>query len=374
MKRLLLVFSLLWAVESATADERLSSELRDKLSRAAEEALSRTGHTGITVAAGKNGEVIFAAGFGRADIETDAPVTTNTMMRAGSVSKVYTAALIGKLYEAGKLDLDKPVSSYVPLFKNKRWPVSIRQMAAHMGGIRHYKGDEFMNTRHFPTVSAGLRMFIDDRLEFRPGTRSDYSSHAWNLISAALETAGDGAFLELMQEQVFRPLNMSHTMAEDVTKPLPNIARFHTTSGGTTSIAPFVDNSYKWAGGGFVGTASDMARFGLAHTNPGFLQAATLALFATEQHTENGQGTGFGIGWMLASQMQRRLERYGKSHLQETFSDTLIWHSGGSMGAVALLLVDPEQQSVMALMANNASSFQTLVDLGLLGLGVMKNK
>lgn len=371
MKRLALLFvSLCLMAPTAQAN----GDVQSQITAIVEATLDRPVVTGITIAAGKSGEVVFAKGFGFANIETGEPVNTATKMRAGSVSKVFTTALIGKLLEQGKLDLDTPVQTYVPNFPQKRWPVTVRQMAGHLSGIRHYRGNEFASTKHYATVGEGLAIFANDPLEYEPNTNSSYSSYAWNLISAALEGTGSTPFLEMMHSQVFAALNMHETQAEDVTKPIPNIATFHETNGSRTTVAPFVDNSYKWAGGGFVGTASDMARFGLAHLKPGYLKAETLAVLTSEQKTRSGEATGFGIGWMTAGNMDRRVERAGMTELSSNYSEKLMWHSGGSMGAVALLLVDPAEESVVALMANNSRSFPTLQEIALKTLGILKHK
>ena len=374
MRHFLVIISFFLSSAAQASDHTPKENTLPGLNVAAEKVLERPVVTGLTIAAGKNGAIIFAKGFGVSDSETGTPVTINTKMRAGSVSKVFTTALIGKLLEADKLNLDAPVQTYVPSFPQKRWPVTIRQMTAHMSGIRHYQGNEFSSTTHYPTVEGGLKIFRNDPLQFEPNTRSAYSSYAWNLISAALEKVGQKPFLKLMQTQVFEALEMHNTVAEDVTKNISNLASFHETRGSSVNIAPFVDNSYKWAGGGFVGTATDMAKFGLAHTSSGFLSAKTLALFGKEQTTTSGEKTGFGIGWMTAGALQRRLVRDNQTQYLGNFSDRLIWHSGGSMGAVALLLVDPEENSAVALMGNNSGSFPVLLELGLQTLVLLKSK
>lgn len=374
MRCFLVIISFLLSSTAQASNHLKNQDPLPALDVAAEKALERPVVTGLTIAAGKNGAIIFAKGFGLSNSETGAPVTTDTKMRAGSVSKVFTTALIGKLLEAGSLNLDATVQTYVPSFPEKRWSITIRQMAAHMSGIRHYEGNEFASTTHYPTVDGGLKIFSNDRLRFEPGTRSQYSSYAWNLISAALENTGQKPFLDLMQTQIFEALDMHNTVAEDVTKDISNLASFHETRGSSVNIAPFVDNSYKWAGGGFVGTATDMAKFGLAHTNSDFLSEETLTLFGNEQTTTTGENTGFGIGWMTAGAMQRRLIRDNQTQYLSNFSDQLIWHSGGSMGAVALLLVDPSENSVVALMGNNSGSFPTLLELGLEALALLKSR
>lgn len=353
---------------SASAD--LGSTLDTLVPAAIEKELASPKVTGITIAVGADNRIAYAAGFGTANTETGTAVTPETQMRVGSISKVFTAALLGKLYEDGKLDLDAQVSSYVPDFEGKEWPVSLRQIGAHMAGIRHYKGDEFLNTHHFESVNEGIQMFVHDPLVFEPGTKVSYSSHAWNLLSAALEGASGEEFLPMMQERVFTPLEMHDTAAEDATREFPALSAFHVNEGDKPVIAPFVDNSYKWAGGGFIATASDIVRFGLAHTEPGFLKKETLDLLFTEQFTKAGSPAGFGIGWMTASNMHARLIRSGLADYTRVVHEHLVWHSGGSMGGVALLLVDPEHDVAIALMANHGESFPALLRIGVYALGI----
>lgn len=354
------------SIEASDTDLRIL--LQKRLSPEAAALIETPTVTGITIAVGKDDQILFAEGFGLANVETGAPVTPKTKMRSGSVSKVMTTALIAHLYQEGRLDLDAPIQQYAPYFPQKRWPLTIRNMSAHMGGVRHYKGDEFLSTRHYDTVRSGIEMFANDPLQFEPRTKVSYSSHAWNLISAGLEGAAEVPFLQAMQEHVFTPLGMTNTVAEDVTKDLPDLAAFHVQDGDKTVIAPFVDNSYKWAGGGFIATASDLVAFGLAHTHPGFLQEETLSLLFAEQRTVAGELAGFGIGWMTAGAMQRRLAAAGINEFDDAISDQLVWHSGGSMGAAALLLVDPENDIAIALMTNHGNGFPALQRLGLIAL------
>lgn len=362
---LALFINIFWSVATSAADERDALSLT--LAAAAASEVSAQTVPGITMAVGVGNEIIFAQGFGLADVATGAPVTPQTKMRAGSVSKVMTTALLAQLLAEGKLDLDAEIQTYVPYFPKKRWPITLRQLAAHTSGIRHYRGKEFLSTKHYPTVREGLSIFAGDRLEFEPDTRWQYSSYAWNLISAALEGAGEAEFLEQMQTRVFQPLGMQDTQAEDITQPIIQISEFH--SGNPAVHAPDVDNSYKWAGGGFVMTAADMAKFGLAHTDERLLSAEVFELIVREHKTSHGENTGFGVGWMMANSLRARAENgSGLRDRTGAIHDHLVWHSGGSAGAAALLLVDPEEDIAVALMVNHDDGFPALMRLGLLAM------
>src|SRR2546430_9580112 len=204
------------------------------------------------------------------------------------------------LYEQGKLYRATPVQRYVPTFPEKGYPITTRQLAGHLAGIRHYRDREFFQTRHFATVRDGLAIFQNDALLFPPGTRFSYSSYGWNLVSAVVEGASGEDFLPYISAHVFRPLGLTHTAPDRTDSVVPGRTQFYDgDSAGGYHVAPPVDNSYKRAGGGFVSTAEDLVKFGSALVAPGFLRRHTLALLFTSQRTSAGEETGYGIGWVL---------------------------------------------------------------------------
>lgn len=299
---------------------------------------AKDGAPGCAVAVGAGGKVAWSAGYGVADAELGVPVGPGTKFRIASVSKPVTAAAVGLLVEAGSLDLDAPVRKYVPSFPDKGDALTTRLAAGHLAGIRHYRGAEFLSARRYATVVEALGIFQDDPLLHPPGAKFLYSSYGWNLVSAAVEGAAGRPFLDVMQERVFDPLGMRDTIADWNDRIIPGRARCHRRRpDGTLVHAPPVDNSNKWAGGGFLSTAEDLARFALAHARPGFLKAGTLDLLFTSQRTSAGEETGYGIGW-----------RSGKSRTGRR----QVSHSGGACGGSAFLLLRPEDGVAVALLAN----------------------
>ena len=129
---------------------------------------------------------------------TATPVTPQTRFRVGSVAKPMTAVAVAQLVDAGRLDVDAPIQTYAPDFPTKRWPLTTRQVGAHLGGIRHYRGNEFMSNVRYPTVADGLTIFAADSLLHEPGTAYAYSSYGYNLISAVVEGASGEDFLGYM--------------------------------------------------------------------------------------------------------------------------------------------------------------------------------
>jgi CubicO group peptidase (beta-lactamase class C family) len=293
---------------------------------------------GVQVAVAVDGRLVWSEGFGYADVERKRPVTRETQFRIGSVSKPLTAAAVALLYEQGKLDLDAPVQRYVPSFPDKGYPITARQLTGHLAGIRHYKDQEFFSNRHYATVLDGLQIFQDDSLLFSPGTRFSYTSYGWNLVSAAVEGASGEGFLHYMSVHVFRALGLAHTAPDRVDSLIPGRTQFYDRdSTGTFHIAPAVDNSYKWAGGGFVSSSEDLVKFGSTLLQPGFLKPETLDLLFTSQHTSAGAETGYGIGWFLRT---------------DSLGHRWAFHGGGSVGGTAAFGLDRDSHVVVAILAN----------------------
>jgi len=307
------------------------------------DSLVRTeGLPGLQVAVLVRGQLAWSEGFGYSNVETKTPITPLSRFRVGSVAKPLTAAALARLVEAGRVDLDAPVQTYVPGFPEKRWPVTTRQLAGHLAGIRHYRGEEFLSTRRYDTVAEGLEIFADDSLLFEPGTRYSYSSYGWNLISAVIESAAGEPFLEVMRRTVFEALDLAHTVADFTDSLVAYRTSYYIQGEGRTLLnAPYVDNSYKWAGGGFLSTAEDLVRFADAHARPGFLETGTLELLFRSQRTSDGRETNYGIGWGT------RTDEAGRR---------VVSHSGGSVGGTTMLLLYPEERVAVAMIVNMSSA------------------
>ena len=299
---------------------------------------------GLSVAVGMGGEVLWSEGFGWADLENRVPVWPETKFRVASISKALTAAAVGKLMEEGRLDLDAPVQEYLPSFPEKRWPVTTRLLGGHLAGMRHYRGLEFQSMEHYGDVVEALEIFSADTLLHEPGTAYEYSTYGWNLISAVVQSAAGEPYLDYMRKAVFEPAEMDETVAEHVDSLIYRRSRaYRRTEDDRIMNAPYVDNSNKWAGGGFLSTAPDLVRFGMAHLDGTLLRRETLETLWTSQATTEGEETGYGIGWRVATWEGRQV----------------VYHTGGAVGGTTVLVIYPEEGLVVSLLANIQNAGQT---------------
>ena len=135
-----------------------------------QEFFTTSGSPGLAVSVGQGGNIVWSEGFGFADVEQMVVVNpAQTLFRIGSTIKPMTAHAVAQLVDAGRLDLDAPIQTWVPDFPQKRAPVTTRNLLAHLSGIRHYGKDEFMSRDQYATVTAGLVIFQDDPLVNLPG-------------------------------------------------------------------------------------------------------------------------------------------------------------------------------------------------------------
>ena len=260
-----------------------------------------------------------------------------TVYRWASISKPITAVAALQLVERGKLDLDSPVQSYVPGFPVKPWPVNSRLLLGHLGGIRHYQGDERESTRHSDRVSDGLSIFAHDPLVCEPGTKHVYSTYGYNLLGAVVEGASGNAFIDQIDAEIFRPARMTTARVDDLEALIPLRARGYIKGrdGTIVNVRP-IDPTNKIPGAGFCGTVEDLARFALALESGKLLKSETRKTMFSKQKTRDGEDVDYGLGWSL-SRHQGRDE---------------VWHAGRMHGVTAMLYMLPDRNCAVALVAN----------------------
>jgi len=313
---------------------------------------------GISVAVGVDGDMVWAEGFGWADLEKRTPVEPLTRFRIGTASIALTSAAVGLLLEKNRLSLDDQIQTYVPEFPKKQWPVTLRHLMGHVAGVRNDGGDEGpLLSARCERIVEGLPQFAERSLLFEPGTQFRYSSYGWILVSAAVEAAAHEPFLAFMRKQIFEPLGMNDTEADSATEALPDQAtsyfpRFAADPRYGPDVMREIDYSCYSGSSVFVSTPSDLVRFAMAIKNGKLLQPATVQLLQAPQRTSSGQETGYGLGWDLET-----VTLAG----QQTLT---VGHDGESLGGmVASLMTFPENGIVVSVTSN--TSYADTFDLSL---------
>ena len=302
---------------------------------------------GLSVAVGADGDIVWSEGFGWADLENRVPVAPHLRFRIGTASTALASAAVGLLLEKGRLKLDDAIQTYVPEFPEKQWPVTLRQLMAHVAGVRNDGGDEGpLLSQHCERPVEGLPFFAQRPLLFEPGTDYRYSSYGWIVVSAAAEAVAGEPFLTFMRKQIFEPLSMDDTMADSATDALqdratPYFPRFGADPRYGLHPMRQIDYSCYAGSSAFLSTPSDLVRFAVAINSGKLLQPATVELLQTSQRLASGEETGYGLGWDLET-----VPLAGEQ-------TRLVGHDGESLGGmVASLLTFPERGLVVSVTSN----------------------
>jgi serine beta-lactamase-like protein LACTB len=316
---------------------------------------------GLSVAVGVDGDIVWAEGFGWADLENHVPVAPNTGFRVADASKALTSAAAGLLLEKNMLHLDDEIQVHVPEFPKKPWPVTLRQLMAQVAGVTTDHGGEapLSNPPSGEGSPAGrcertvdglhLDNFAERELLFEPGTRYRPSSYGWVLVSAAIEAVANEPFFAFMRTQVFEPLGMHDTTIDVATEAIPDRATFYWPLFGLTGDTRYgpkparVGDYSCYAGAAaFLSTPSDLVRFGVGITNGKLVKPGTVQLLQTPQRLASGEETGYGLGWELETHpLAGQATRMAGHGSKEEF-----------IGGTTYLMTFPERGLVVAVMAN----------------------
>jgi len=304
---------------------------------------------GLSVAVGDGGEIVWAEGFGWADLEKKTPVARETRFRIGTASTPLTSAAAGLLLEQGRLNLDEPIQKHVPDFPTKQWPVTLGQVMGHLAGLPNDGGDEGeLFGQHCDRPVDALQHFAGRSLRFEPGTEYRYSNYSWIVVSAAIEAAADELFLTFMRQRIFEPLGMNDTDADSSNEAMGDRAtsyfpRFAADPRYGPDLMREIDLSCYAGSSVFVSTPSDLVRFAMAISGGKLLKPETVQLLQAPQRLKSGAETGYGLGWDLET---------------ETVAGTptrVIGHDGDLLGGMASsLLTFPEQGIVVSVTSNTS--------------------
>ncbi|MFP4624032.1 MAG: serine hydrolase domain-containing protein [Gemmatimonadota bacterium] len=341
-----LCLAILPALTAAPAAAQAGGEgdvpLADRLTAAVEALRTHqdtSGVAGLSAAIAVDGRLVWSGGFGYADLQHRVEAGPATVSRIGSISKPVAAVAAMALWDRGMLDLDTPIRTYLPDYPAANAHVTMRQLMSHTAGVRHYRGDEFMSNEAYTDVVSPMAVFWEDPLLFEPGTDYNYSTYGWTVVSAVTEAAdGRRPWVDILYDEVIHPLGLLHMQPEWQDSVIPHHASFYMLDreAGVRTNAPEVDQSNKWAGGGLVATTADLVNFALGVMNGTVLSDEARAEMWRKQ-TPAGESS-YGLGWNVGEIDGRRV----------------VSHSGGSVGATAMLVLLPDHGIAVAVLGNTS--------------------
>lgn len=346
---------------TAVAPKVDTRPLAERIGELVEREMQAQGLVGVSVAMARGGEVVFTGNWGFEDREQQVPAADATMYRWASVSKPMTAVVAMRLAKAGKLDLDADVREYVPEFPAKPFEITSRQLLAHQGGIVHYSNGPVIRTERayeqanpFEDVVLALDMFKESPLVCEPGEKYSYTTHGYLLLGAVVQRAGNQKFADQVLERIARPAGMTTLRPDYQWEAIPRRAvGYKKAKDGAVERSTDTDVSWKLAGGGWISTCGDMARFGAAMLGEKLVDGATREQMWTDQPDRTGKPTGYGLGFGVTV---RR-------------GEPVVAHSGSQEKTATMLQIRPRDDggngTVVAIMCNTEGAKLAVLAWGL---------
>lgn len=307
-----------------------------------ERALEADRGSGVQVAIVRDGELLWSVALGSADLEGNRPMSPTTRLRIGSVSKVWTAALVARLAEDGRLDLDAPVGDLLPELPQAYRRLTPRLLGAHLAGVRHYDFSnlaEANNLRRWEDVVSTLTLFTGDPLVSEPGAEFHYSSFGYNLLGAVASRAAGEDFPHALETWVTGPSGFRQTVVDRPWALVSERGRFYTVPrDGPILNTPWRDSTDYFPSGGLLSTAEDLARFTWEVFRGRAFAATSRHAFETPVPRTDGSVGPWTFGWEL---------------VRGEDSEVVAWvHGGLTNGATAEVRFLPESDAALAVIAN----------------------
>lgn len=332
----------------------LTAEQKNRIAEAgkaaAESVLKASGGSAITAAIVDENGILWSGQFGLANKDKNLAPNTDTMFGIGSVSKMFAAAATMILADRGLVDLDAPLSHYVPEFKmaDPRYKnITVRMLLNHTAGL---PGADLRNAVSLKPFGGQARQALNtlatERLKHAPGWMAVYTNDGFSLLEPLIEAVSGQTFIDFVEKEIFQPLGMEHSRYPIEEFPEDSYAHVYA---GDEAFPYLYLNIY--GTGALYSTPSDMAKFAMMFASGGEFEGKRILSESAVRQMGLDQTAGtfnplpsdyirFGLGWDTVAQP-------GMSAL-----DVQGWQKGGDVtgfyGATMIVLPGEKMAAFVA--------------------------
>ena len=297
----------------------------------------------------EQGKVVYKKGIGMANMEWDIENTTDTKHRLGSITKQFTAMLILQLAADGKLDLQAPITDYLPDYPNGHDPqITTHHLLTHTSGIPNYTAFPgfFKDQSRDPyTPDEFVKKFADEKLDFTPGEKFTYSNSGYFLLGVLIEKVSGKTYEAMLQENIFTPLNMNDSGYDHHGEIIKNRATGYEKQGNEFVNSNYIDMSIPYAAGSLYSTVEDLYLWDQALYTNKMLSKEYMVLYFKPYINAWGNSH-YAYGWGV-----------GKDVIGNT-TDSIytISHGGGINGFNTNISRSPSDKTLIVLLNNTGGA------------------
>jgi len=305
---------------------------------------------GLSVALVHDQDLIYAHGFGFANVEDEVPATAQTMYRVASITKTFTATAVLQLRDQGKLQLDDPIERHLPWFRIKnRFPnapaITIKHLLTHTSGLPRESAFPYWTDYKFPSRSEMIRSLEQQETIFPTETRLKYSNLAMALAGEIVTEVSGTPYSEYVTRQILDPLGMSSTTVffQDKDRDRLAVGYGRRLEDGSRKEMPFLNARAITASANLTSTVEDMARFASLQFREGHVVFGSQILRGStlkEMHRVQWLNPNWKSGWGLGFSVWRQEEK------------TVVGHAGWIGGYRSQLSFLPEDKIAVIVLTN----------------------
>lgn len=294
---------------------------------------------GVAILVIQDGRIVHHKGYGLARLDTKEPIGPDTAFDLASMSKQFTAMAVMILAERGKLNYDDALSKFFPDFPNAQ-KVTIRNLLTHTSGLVDVISAKWFRQGYEPTSREVAKLFTQEpKLKAGPGERFEYNNAGYVLLALIVEKVSGQSFPTFMQQKIFKPLGMNHSLIWDETRPkIEHLALSYAPVDNSFKSIAFASDNFLYGPKGVITTTEDLSKWNEALDSEKLVKTATLRLAFAPMKLNDGSESPYGFGWGIAKDNGL----------------LIIEHPGGYLGYRTDIRRYPGQRTTIIVLSNNA--------------------
>ena len=293
---------------------------------------------GLSVAVVQDGKVVKTAAYGVSDVNAKTPVTLDTRFILGSCTKPFTAVAVLQLMEAGKVDLDAPISRYLDGLPSAWNRVTVRELMTHTSGLPNYRlflDYAYLSDPKYSRPGSVIALLADKPLDFPPGTKYEYSNSNYHLLAQIVEKVSGQTYEEFLQTHQFGAAGMTATRLATLPALLPSQAVGYEWDGKRYRLnMTFLPRALDYGDDGLVSTAGDLAKWMTALSTGQLVSEATLKQMITPGRLPDSTPTTYGLGLVIVPYKGQALATH--SGATPGYSSTLAFFVSSRLAVIVL--------------------------------------